>query len=590
MDRIIEVRVNGNYLTKDNKNAGVQHEGNVTFLRIAFDEGWDGYAKKVTWWDARGLNPVERTLTTDLLEDAAVSTRVYLCPIPAEPLAEAGWCTFVIDGYVSGKRQRSVSDRLLVKEAPFIEEADQPQDPTPTQAEQLQEQIDSIIATIQQAAESASDAAASASGAAESASDAAQSASGAAQSASDAGKSASDAEKSAGAAKLAQEGAESAQAAIENMSVTAETLAPGADATVTKTVDAAGAVRLTYGIPQGVQGIPGPKGERGETGPKGDTGATGPQGETGPQGPQGPRGEQGPAGAGSGDMLASVYDPDGKAQDVFAYADKKGIPIFEATGTADNLVGTVEGIDELKPGLLVCMTTKVVKTTPDVTLNLNGLGAKDIARYLPDGRVNSWVKGGVNPGWLGFNSPALLLYNGSVWIALGVLKVNASDIGGILSVGKGGTGRESLTAGSYLVGDGTATSLKTPAEVLLDIGALPLAGGTMTGALTLAADPTAALQAATKQYVDDSIDAIPAPDVSGQISTHNADTAAHADIRTAVAGKADTGHTHTPASIGAAAEVHNHDGVYAPMYTISQTDITAGSTPLASGTLYLVYE
>lgn len=36
----------------------------------------------------------------------------------------------------------------------------------------------------------------------------------------------------------------------------------------------------------------------------------------------------------------------------------------------------------------------------------------------------------------------------------------------------------------------------------LNQGMLPLAGGTMTGPLTLAADPTANLQAATKQYVD----------------------------------------------------------------------------------------
>lgn len=36
---------------------------------------------------------------------------------------------------------------------------------------------------------------------------------------------------------------------------------------------------------------------------------------------QGPSGPQGPAGEGRGDMLASVYDPAGKGQDVFAYAD-----------------------------------------------------------------------------------------------------------------------------------------------------------------------------------------------------------------------------------------------------------------------------
>ena len=33
-------------------------------------------------------------------------------------------------------------------------------------------------------------------------------------------------------------------------------------------------------------------------------------------------------------------------------------------------------------------------------------------------------------------------------------------------------------------------------------GALPKAGGTLTGALTLAADPALSMQAATKHYVD----------------------------------------------------------------------------------------
>lgn len=162
MDRIIEVKVNGNYLFKDNKNAGVQYEANVTSLRIEFDAGWDGYAKKVTFWDAVGGNPVERTLTTDLLEDITRSTRIYLCPIPGEPLLIAGNMTFVIDGYVDGKRQRSISDKLRVKEAPFQETAGEPADPTPTQAEQLQAEIDRIQSTIQNAAQSAEDARASA--------------------------------------------------------------------------------------------------------------------------------------------------------------------------------------------------------------------------------------------------------------------------------------------------------------------------------------------------------------------------------------------------------------------------------------------
>lgn len=222
MDRIIEVKVGGNYLTKDNQNAGVQHEANVAALRIVFDESWDGYAKKVTWWDAKGANPVERTLTADLLEDITQSTRIYLCPIPGEPLSEAGWCTFVLDGYVSGKRQRSISDRLLVKEAPFVAQADEPVDPTPTQAEQLQAEIDRIQATIQNAAQSAAaaavseaNAAASATAAAESASSAAHSAAGAESSASGAAASAAAAGASEAAAKASETNAKASEAAAK---------------------------------------------------------------------------------------------------------------------------------------------------------------------------------------------------------------------------------------------------------------------------------------------------------------------------------------------------------------------------------------
>lgn len=93
------------------------------------------------------------------------------------------------------------------------------------------------------------------------------------------------------------------------------------------------------------------KGDKGDTGDKGATGETGPQGKQGVQGPQGNPGADAPtisgitirqsdyhmivtlsdgtsydagycrgqAGAGTGDMLASVYDPQGKNTDIFKY-------------------------------------------------------------------------------------------------------------------------------------------------------------------------------------------------------------------------------------------------------------------------------
>lgn len=144
MDRIINVKVGGNYISKDNKTAGVRGEANVTKLRLTFDEGWDDYAKKVTFWNARGLNPV----VIDLLPHLAESERVYLVPIPAEPMEEAGMFTFVIEGAVDDKVQRSVKDELEVKDAPIEKNAGQPVPPTKNELTQLAEEIEKINSDI----------------------------------------------------------------------------------------------------------------------------------------------------------------------------------------------------------------------------------------------------------------------------------------------------------------------------------------------------------------------------------------------------------------------------------------------------------
>lgn len=198
MDRIIEIKVSGNHLTKDNRCAGVRGECNATKLRISFDWGWHDYAKKVTFIDARGQNPVDVVLGVNMLE--AGETNVYLVPIPAEPMAVAGMLTFIIEGVLDNKVQKSFTDRLEVKDAPNTDDATNAVDPTPSDLEQMQSELEYIKGNIHEAVES--------------------------------------------------------REAIENMSVSAETLKTGEEAFVRKTEEN-GVVNLHYGLPAGERGATG---------------------------------------------------------------------------------------------------------------------------------------------------------------------------------------------------------------------------------------------------------------------------------------------------------------------------------------------
>lgn len=139
--------------------------------------------------------------------------------------------------------------------------------------------------------------------------------------------------------------AEAAKEAVEDLGVEAETLTAGSDATVEKAVDPeTGAVTLTFGIPQGIQGD---KGDKGDTGA---TGAQGPQGETGATGPQGPQGDdyvltaadkQEIAGIAANELQPTITELNERK------ADKDGNYPDMTVGNADQLLSTVGPTDKV---------------------------------------------------------------------------------------------------------------------------------------------------------------------------------------------------------------------------------------------------
>ena len=134
--------------------------------------------------------------------------------------------------------------------------------------------------------------------------------------------------------------------------------------------------------PQGDQGIQGIQGVKGDTGDTGPIGATGPDGLSAYEvavadgfsgtesewltslvGPEGPEGPEGPAGAGSGDMLASVYDPNGVDADAFARANH--------TGT--QAISTVSGLQTALDGKVDENSTITGATKTKITYDAKGL-------------------------------------------------------------------------------------------------------------------------------------------------------------------------------------------------------------------------
>lgn len=237
MDRTIDMFVKASYIQKNNNLGGVRGEGNVTTLHIIFDDSWAGMAKSITFWNSKGENPVKVLLTNDKLVEIRESLLEFNVLIPAEPLVFEGDMIFVIDGYIDGKRARSMQDTLVVEPAMTTNE---PIEPTPTQAEQLLAAIEKILPEIQaeviKATEAAAQAEASAQAAAASAAEAeghstaaitAQKAAEAAQAKAEAAQSAAETAKAG--AETAQRKAEEAQRAAETAKSGAETAKTGAE-------------------------------------------------------------------------------------------------------------------------------------------------------------------------------------------------------------------------------------------------------------------------------------------------------------------------------------------------------------------------
>ena len=169
---IVKLQISNEYIQGSGVSVGAVGSHDDVLLEMDFRPStvWAGTTRRAIFSNALGENRTVIVLTTNLLEEG--QGEVYLVPVPQQAKDVAGECFLTVEGFVtdgSGKEiVRCVTEEARFRVLPSKLYTNDSAPVTPSQAEQLQAEIDSIKTTIVNAGISERNAAASAAAALES--------------------------------------------------------------------------------------------------------------------------------------------------------------------------------------------------------------------------------------------------------------------------------------------------------------------------------------------------------------------------------------------------------------------------------------
>lgn len=169
----------------------------------------------------------------------------------------------------------------------------------------------------------------------------------------------------------------------------------------------------------------------------------------------------------------TTYEVATQSTDGLLSADDKiqlnngGIPIVTTSGDGSAYTATVDGISALTAGMKVTIIPHVTSTTMSPTLNVNNLGAKSIR--MPITYNSSTTSVGSVTSWIVKNIPITVEYDGTYWKTISCPRPSAQYLYGTVPVGNGGTGLTSVTANSFLIGNGASNMIEASSDDVLDL-------------------------------------------------------------------------------------------------------------------------
>lgn len=184
-NRIVPVSVSGPWIQFGGDASGAVGSANALTLRVHFDSQWEGTGKTAYFWDALRLEATQVVVALGSLVPGEADT--YDVPVPGECMTQGGYAWVTFRGTSSGRVITTKAEKIPVHLAYIPDSAGNSQPITPSELDQILQQLDGLEDTLEedrQAAESAAEqAAASAQEAAEGAEQAGNSAQSAADSA-----------------------------------------------------------------------------------------------------------------------------------------------------------------------------------------------------------------------------------------------------------------------------------------------------------------------------------------------------------------------------------------------------------------------